>query len=147
MAKEDEGAGISQRLAALTDQVGSIVQTVRQTVTDQLQLWSTAFFVDARAAAAAIASKIDYVSDAMLGGCNDDGNDDIGNVQLPVSRAALIDQVRASKPAVYAALVLAADEVHKASPTTARQTLSDGLDAVEKATRPPEPVPDATLSS
>ena len=120
-------------IKALSDRVDAVVSTVRQVVDERVQTWSSAFFKDYRDATLLVATKVDYISDAVLGGCDEDDSDSVSNLKLPKEHADLIDRLRVSHPAAYQVMLVGSQAVLSAPPLRARAVLADVVAEVEAA--------------
>ena len=124
-------SSVSARLDALTGRVNGLVVTIQEIVTEKFNMWSDVFFKDSREASKLIAEKVDYISDAMLGGCSDDPTDDVSNVRLPEEHADLLDHLRQFMPETYRALRDGAQTLNKSPPLKVRDVLASVLETVE----------------
>ena len=107
-------------------------------VDDKLSDFVSHFFKDSRDSTAEIAAKIDAVSDAVLGSCDDSGIRSADGhappskpATMPASRAGALDKLRAGRPAVYAALREGASNVAFAPPLAQRAALAAAAAAAD----------------
>ncbi len=105
--------------------------TIKTTVDEKLAAFAAMFFKESREATKVIADRIDAVTDAVLGSCEETGiRSDASNVRMPASHAALIDRCRRDRPAVCAVLRESASNVAFARPLEQRAALDAALTAI-----------------
>lgn len=95
-----------------------------------------AFFADSRATTKQIADRIDAISDAVLGGCDESGireGEAAKHLRMPTSRVEALDRMRLGRPAVYAAVRAGANDLVFAPPLEQRSTLTAAIKAALKA--------------
>jgi hypothetical protein len=112
-----------------------VIAQVKTTVDERLVTFMRVFFKDSREATKGIADRIDSITDAVLGGCDERGvRSGATDVRMSTSRAALIDRARLSRPAVYATLRESASNVAFANPLAQRVALEAAMKAIQGAT-------------
>ena len=112
-----------------------VIAQVKTTVDERLAAFTSVFFKDSRDATQGIADRIDSITDAVLGGCDERGvRSGASNVRMPTSLATLIDRNRRERPAVYATLRESASNVAFANPLAQRVALEAAMKAVRGAT-------------
>jgi len=117
-------------MASSSDDRQWLLQKISDTVGQQLAAWSTAFYGQQRASTALVADKVGQIIDAFTSKCSPDFSDDTTFVQMPAQYAALIDQLRAENPRVYALLGARAQALMAADPTHAKQLLVGAIEDV-----------------
>lgn len=112
--------------------IADIMLRVKKTVDDRISAFSSAFFADSRASTQEIADRIDAISDAVLGGCDDQGiQSGASNVSMPTSQAEKVDRLRTANPALYASLRDGAKGVAFANPLKQRAAIEAAISAFQ----------------
>ncbi len=118
------GAAV-QLLGATVQRVLSDVQAV---VDSRIVVWSDAFYKDYRETTSMVAARVRMIGDTMGSGCNEDDSDDVGGLELPEHELVMLDRLRAEDAATYAAVLVAAMEVHDADALVIGEVVSAALD-------------------
>jgi hypothetical protein len=115
-------AAVEAQLHQLSDRVAGVVQMVQD--------FQASLLSDFRKSAQTVADRIDLIKDAVSNQCDDDGSDDVANMSLPQHEVELLDALRASAPATYAALLRVAEQLNDADVFGANAVVTDGLRSI-----------------
>lgn len=116
-----------------SDAYASLLEKVKDVVDERVGAFVAAFFSDSRSTTRQIADRIDAISDAVLGGCDDSGvrdGESAKSLRMATSRVEALDRMRLGRPAVYAAVRASASNLAFAPPLEQRAALSAAIASI-----------------